>query len=134
MMTAQRMEKSIGLIVGVICAGIAAALIVLLLWMFFAVEPGSDKSESLAMVVSVIAPFALVFTAFGWGVFARSLRGRSEMYSPTGWRILAGISAGIGVVCMTAAGPIAFLVPGVLAIVLLIQDEWIKALLFGSEN
>jgi len=131
-MAGLRIEKTITLIVGAICVVIAAALILLLFWMVSTVEPRSGKGDSFAMLVSVIAPFALVFTAFGWGILTRSLRGSSKMYSPTGWRVLAGLSAGIGVACMIASGPIAILVPGVLAVVLLMQDEWIKALLFGS--
>ena len=133
-MTSPRVGKAITLVIGVICVGIAAALILFLFGLLSAAGSEAGRSESLGILVSIIAPFALVFTAFGWGIFSAFLRGSSSMYSPTGWRILAGISAGIGFVCMTAAGPIALLVPGVLAIVLLIQDEWVLALVFGWGN
>jgi O-antigen/teichoic acid export membrane protein len=133
-MDEQRIEKTVTVTVGTICSVIATALISLLVLMITARPEGSDHLEKLALLISVVAPFALVFSAFGWGIFSRSVQGKFAMYSPTGWRVLAFLSAAIGLVCAVLSGPLALLLPGVLALVLLSQDEWLRALLLGGRD
>jgi hypothetical protein len=131
-MNEQRIEKSVAPILGTICTVIAIVLIVLLVLMITTPPKGPDHLERLAFLISIVAPFTLVFSAFAWGIYSRSVRGKAAMYSPVGWRVLAFLSAAIGVACAALSGPLALLLPGALAVVLLAQDEWLRALLFGG--
>jgi len=128
----ERGAKILVLAVGLVSAIIAIVLAVLLATIVTRAISGSADRESAAIIASFIAPFVLFFASVTWGVFARSIRGKSEMFTIVGWRILAGTCFSIGLLCAIFGGPISLLLPLALSIVLLMQEEWVKALFMGG--